>query len=147
MSRCFFHSLDSFRGRKPPCCDVLFVRVGIGAALQVFSMDIEIFPTMLSSAMQASCHWSGVRWLWLSSKLVSSLRCVEFVSKKSMLKFSKFSGGIGFNILFGVLLAGGDGLAMSMFCGMCKMTGKWSELRFMSVFIVEVNLLLFGELI
>jgi hypothetical protein len=52
----FFHSLDSFRVRKPPCCVVSFVRVGIGAVLQVFSMDTEIFPTILSSVIQASCH-------------------------------------------------------------------------------------------
>ena len=67
-SRCFFHSLDSFRGKKPPCCDVLFVRVGIGVALQVFSMVSEISPIMLSNGMHASCHWSGVRCLWFSSK-------------------------------------------------------------------------------
>ena len=61
MSRCFFHSLDSFRGRKPPCCVVLFVRGCIGVALHVFSMVSEILSTMLSNDVQASCHWSGVR--------------------------------------------------------------------------------------
>jgi hypothetical protein len=56
VSRCFFHSLDSLRGRKPPCCDNLFVRVGIGATLQVVSMEIEFFSTMLPNVVQASCH-------------------------------------------------------------------------------------------
>ena len=32
VARYFFHSLASFRGRKPPCCVVLFVRCGNGAA-------------------------------------------------------------------------------------------------------------------
>ena len=57
MSRCFFHSLDNFLGRNPPCCVVLFVRVCIGGALHVFSMVSEIFLTILSSAMHASYHW------------------------------------------------------------------------------------------
>ena len=61
VSRCFFHSLASLRGRKPPCCVVLFVRVCIGVALHVFSMVSEILFTMLSNAIQAVCHWSGVR--------------------------------------------------------------------------------------
>ena len=55
MSRCRFHCFDSFRGRKPPCWAVLFVRVGIGVVVQVFSMIAEISTTMLSNA---SCHWS-----------------------------------------------------------------------------------------
>ena len=39
----FFYFLDNFCGKKPPCCEVLFVRVGIGAALQVYSMDTNFF--------------------------------------------------------------------------------------------------------
>ena len=123
VSRCFFHSLASFRGRKPLCCDVLLVRVGIGAALQVLSMVIEIFSTMLSNAIHASCHMSQVRWLWFSSKLVRSFICMEFASKNSILNCSKFSGGIGFSILVKEIYAGGGGLAMSMFWGMCRVTG------------------------
>ena len=61
VSRCFFHFLDSLRGRNPPCCAVLFVKFCIGVALHVFSMVSEIFSTMLSNVVQASCHWSGVR--------------------------------------------------------------------------------------
>ena len=56
MARCFFHSLASFRGRKPPCCAVLFVRFGSGDALQVFSMVFEILSTILSSDVQAISH-------------------------------------------------------------------------------------------
>ena len=56
MVRCFFHSLASFRGRNPHCCDVLCVRLGSGTALQVFSMVSEILLIMLSNEMQASCH-------------------------------------------------------------------------------------------
>ena len=44
--RCLFHSLASLRGKKPPCCDVLFVRLGSGSALQVFSIVSEILFAM-----------------------------------------------------------------------------------------------------
>ena len=43
--------------------------------------------------------------------------------KNSMLKFSKFSDGIGFRILIWVFFTGGGGLAMSVFCGICSVTG------------------------
>ena len=62
-------------------------------------------------------------WLWFSSKLVSSFSCVEFASKNFILNCSKFSSRIGFSIQVGVIYAGGGGLAMSMFWGMCKVTG------------------------
>ena len=61
--------------------------------------------------------------LWFSSRLVSSVSCVEFASKNSILKFSKFYSGIGFNILICVIFSGGGGLAMSVFWGMCRVTG------------------------
>ena len=38
MLRCLFQALASLRGKNPPCCDVLFVRLGNGSALQVFSI-------------------------------------------------------------------------------------------------------------
>ena len=50
-----------------------------------------------------------MRWLWFSSKLVSSFSCVKFASKNPILNFSKFSGGIGLSILVGVIFAGGGG--------------------------------------
>ena len=56
VSRCFFHSLDNFHGRKPPCCVGLFLRIDVGVALQVFSSDTDFFPTILSNAIHASCH-------------------------------------------------------------------------------------------
>jgi hypothetical protein len=49
--------------------------------------------------------------------LVSSFSCVEYVSKNSILIFSKFSGGIGFSILVGVIFLGSRGLAISVFLG------------------------------
>ena len=55
--------------------------------------------------------------------MVSSINCVEFSSKNVMLNFSRFSGGIGFSILFGDVFAGGGGLAISVLYGMCKVTG------------------------
>ena len=56
MVRYFFHSLVSFRGRNPPCCDVLFVRLGSGVALQVFSIVSKKILIMLSNDVHASCH-------------------------------------------------------------------------------------------
>ena len=56
MARCFFHSLASFLGRKPPCCAVLFVRFGSGGALQVFSMVSETLSTILSRDVQVVSH-------------------------------------------------------------------------------------------
>jgi hypothetical protein len=44
--RCLFHFLASLRGRKSPCYDALFVRLGNGSALQVFSIVSEILFTM-----------------------------------------------------------------------------------------------------
>ena len=104
MARCFFHSLASFRGRKLPCCVVLLVTCGNGTAFHVFSMVSEISPIMLSRDIHASCHKVGLRWLLFSSRLVSSFICVRFLSKNSILNISRFSGGIGFNIL----VVGGD---------------------------------------
>jgi hypothetical protein len=58
--RCLFHSLASLRGKKPPCCDVLFVRFGNGSALHVFSIVFEILFTMWSNVVHASVHCSGL---------------------------------------------------------------------------------------
>ena len=55
--------------------------------------------------------------------MVSSFSCVEFFSKNTMLNFSRFSGGIGFSILFGDMFVGGGGLAISVLCRMCKVIG------------------------
>ena len=40
---CFFHCFCSFLGKKPSCCDVLLVSVGIGVVLHVFVMVSDIF--------------------------------------------------------------------------------------------------------
>ena len=56
MLRCLFHSLASLRGKKPPCCDVMFVRLGNGYALQVFSIVSEILFTIWSNVVLVSTH-------------------------------------------------------------------------------------------
>ena len=61
----------SFLGRKPPCCDVRFVRSGRGGALHVSWILSESFCTRSSSFMHDDCHWSCVIWSFLSI-LVSS---------------------------------------------------------------------------
>ena len=38
MLRCLFHSLASLRGKKPPCCDVLFVSWVEGLLCRVFQL-------------------------------------------------------------------------------------------------------------
>ena len=73
--------------------------------------------------MQAFCHWSGVKCWWSSSSVVSSLSWVEFSSKNVILNISRFSGGMGFSILVDEVLVEGGGLAISVLCGMCKVTG------------------------
>ena len=46
MLRYLFHFLASLRGKKPPCYDVLFLRLGSGSALQVFSIVSKILFIM-----------------------------------------------------------------------------------------------------
>ena len=121
--RCLFHFLASLRGKKPPCCDVMFVRLGSGSALQVFSIVSEILFTMWSNVVQASVHWSGLKCCWYSSNVVRAFICVEFSSKNVMLNFSMFSGGIGFSILVVEVFVGGRGLAISVLRGICSTTG------------------------
>ena len=86
-------------------------------------MVYEILLTMLSREMHASCHRVGLSWLLFSSRLVNLFICVRFLSKNSILNISRFSGGIGFDILVVGVIAGLGGLAINRFCGMCKVTG------------------------
>ena len=46
MLRCLCHALASFRGRNRPYCDVMFVRLGSGSALHVFSIVSEFLFIM-----------------------------------------------------------------------------------------------------
>ena len=96
--RFLFHFIASFRGKKPPCCDVLFVRFGRGSAVQVFSIVSEILCVMSSNFVHVSNHWSGLRCWLVSRRVVSALICVEFSSKNDILNFSRFSSGIGLSI-------------------------------------------------
>ena len=123
VARCFFHGLASLRGKKPPWWAVRLVSCGIGAALHVSSMVCEIFLFMMSNDSHAFCHWLFVRWSWLSRRLVKVLICIEFSSKKLILNFSRFSGGIGFRILVCIMLLRSMGLASNVLCGICKVIG------------------------
>jgi hypothetical protein len=51
------------------------------------------------------------------------LICMEFSSKNLILKFSRFSGGIGFRILVCVVLLGEMHIASSVLCGICRKIG------------------------
>ena len=52
----FSHIFCSFLGNKPPCCDALLVSVGIGVALHVFSIVLDIFGIMWSICVHIDCH-------------------------------------------------------------------------------------------
>ena len=54
---------------------------------------------------------------------MSAFICVDFSSKNVTLNFSRFSGGIGFSILICEVFMGDGGLAISVLCGICNMTG------------------------
>ena len=77
---------------------------------------------------------------------VSSFIWSAFSSKNSILKFSIFACGIGFNILGGLLVDGSRCRASNVFGGICSATGKWSELRLWALFVVEVYMVLLGVL-
>ena len=67
-----------------------------------------------------------------------------FSSKNYVLNFSMFASGMGFRILVVCFFGIGMGRATSMFGGMCRGTGEWSELRLWSLSVVDVYRLLFG---
>ena len=49
--------------------------------------------------------------------------CAKFSSKKVMLNFSVFSGGIGFSILIGDVFVESGGLAIRVLWGIWSITG------------------------
>ena len=55
--------------------------------------------------------------------MVRDFICTTFSSKNVVLNFLMFSGGIGFNILVGGVFVGDGGLAISVLCGICSVTG------------------------
>ena len=56
---CFFQVFFcSFFGKKSPCCDVLLVSVGMGAALHVFSTVLDTFCMIWSICEHVECHSS-----------------------------------------------------------------------------------------
>ena len=123
MWRCLFHSLANFRGKKLPCCDVMFVRLGSGSALHVLSIVSEILFTIWSNVVQAFAHCSGLKCWWFSSSVVRTFICAEFSPKNVMLNFSMFSGSIRFSILVGDMFVRGGGLAIRVLWGICSTTG------------------------
>ena len=64
-----------------------------------------------------------------------------------VLNFSRFSWGIGFNILVVLGVGGGIRLANSLFGGICRIIGKWSELRLGYESVVDVYALEFWVLV
>ena len=95
---CFFHFLKSFLDRKPPCCVILLVNVGISGALHVSCMSSDIFCIIWSILVHAVCHWFCVSWFCVS-RVVKSFSSIAFSSKNFVLKLSMFSWGMGFSIL------------------------------------------------
>ena len=82
-----------------------------------------MFCIIWSSIVHDECHWLSVSWL-CCSVLVSSLICSVFSSKNSVLNFSMFACGMGFNILGGLSVVGGVSRAIRVFGGMCSVTGE-----------------------
>ena len=64
-----------------------------------------------------------------------------------VLNFSMFSWGIGFSILVVLGVGGGIRLTNSLFGGICRIIGKWSELRLGSESVVDVYALEFWVLV
>ena len=79
--------------------------------------------------------------------VISSFSCIAFSSKNSVLKFSMFAGGMGFNILGGFSIIVGKRRAIRVLSGMCNVTGEWSELRLWALFVVDVYKALLGVFI
>ena len=77
---------------------------------------------------------------------VNSFIWSVFSSKNSVLNWSMFACGIGFNILGGLSSVGVGLRAINVFGGICSVTGEWSELRLWSLFVVEVYKVLLGVL-
>ena len=106
----------------------------------VCSNAFDISCVRMSSVIQASCHCSLVRLLVFTNVAVKFSMMSEFFSKKVVWNFSMLSFGIGLSILMVLLGGGGCVRLISLLLGMCKVTGKWSELRLLVVSVVEVRL-------
>ena len=113
------------------------MRSGRGGALHVSWILSEMFCIIWSNIVHVVSHCSLVSWFWLKV-IVSSFSCGAFSSKNSVLNFSIFVCGMGFRILRGLSVVGGNILASSVFGGMCSVIGEWSELRLWELFVVDV---------
>lgn len=82
-----------------------------------------MFYISVSREVYASCHCSGVDWLFNCRSVVRFFNCIEFSSKNFVLNFSIFSVGIGFNICGGLFSKGGGGRANRLLRRMCRYIG------------------------
>ena len=92
----------------------------------------------VSSEVHAICHCSIIKFILVSSSRVSSFIWFELASKNCVWKFSRFSFGMGFSILGGGSGLGGGIMAISVLGGICSCIGKWSELRSISWFVIDL---------
>lgn len=115
----------------------LLVKVGIGVALHVSSMFLEIVWVILSICVHACCHWSGVRWS-LDSRMVISLSWIAFSSKNLVLKLSSLSCGMGFRIMVDGGIESCVTRAIRVLGGISRIIGRWSEFRFCPCSVLNV---------
>jgi hypothetical protein len=95
----FFHCFWSFMGKNPPCLDACSVSVGIGGAVHVSSIILEILFTMSSICVHTCCHWLWGNFVLLCKVSINWYMRVVFVSENWMRNLLMFSGGMGFSIL------------------------------------------------
>lgn len=111
--------------------------MGIGVALHVSSMLLEIIWVILSICIHACCHWSGVRWS-LDKRVVISLSWIAFSSRNLVLKLSSLSCGMGFKIMVDGGVESCVAQAIKVLGGISRIIGRWSEFRFCSCSVVDV---------
>ena len=109
-------------------------------------MVLDIFWMMWSNCEHADCHWFSVSWS-NERRSVILFNWIAFSSKNIVLNFSKFFWGMRFIILVVRVVGGGGCIASSLFGGMCKIIGRWSEFRLGSKSVVDVYILEFWVLV
>ena len=75
------------------------MRFGIGGALHVSRVVLEMLLMRVSGDVHASCHCVVVKVVLISSIYVSSFIWIVLVSKNCTWKFSRFAFGTGLSIL------------------------------------------------
>ena len=119
--------------------------IGIGGALHVARTAVDMLSVSVVNELQANCHCSRVKWFCCKSCVRSAI-WLECCSKNIVWKASSFSLGMGLSMRGG----GSEGvigsLAMSVLGGIWRCMGKWSELRWVVWFVVEMYWWLLGVL-